>query len=73
MANMSLHRGKLTLELFDPVLLIQEPPPCPWSAMKVILLDVIGLSYLDQVIIISLRFIRLLLNFEKLLLKSVLT
>jgi hypothetical protein len=41
--------------------------------MKIILLDVIGLSYLNNVIIISLRFIRLLLNFEKLLLKSVLT
>ena len=40
--------------------------------MKIILLDVIGLSYLYNVIIISLRFIRLLLNFEKLLLKSVL-
>jgi hypothetical protein len=40
--------------------------------MKIILLDVIGLSYLNHVIIISLRFIRLLLNFEKLLLKSVL-
>ena len=41
--------------------------------MKIIILVLIGLSYLHHVIIISLRFIWLLLNLEKLLLKPVLT